>query len=118
MGFTFHFNNSVIGFMGVKPGAWTTTMTTISLDQRRSGVLTTRQAADWLGLSDARTICTYIKKGLLKGTRLPGGQFRVLEADLLQLQAGSLQPGPTTLPKPAEFDAIIDQVSSGLRASS
>ena len=83
-----------------------------------SGFLTTRQAADLLGLSDPRTIRTYIKRGLLEGTRLPSGQFRVLKSDLLQLRAGAVQPGPTALPKPAEFDAIIDQAINGQRFAS
>ena len=75
----------------------------------QQGLLTTRQAAVWMGLT-ARTIRGYIKSGILMAERLPGGQFRIHPDALkvLRLDRQSTGRQVATMPTAADFNAIIN----------
>ena len=59
-----------------------------SRTQSAGGVVTTREAAEYLGVSE-RTVRRYLSMGLLAYGRLPGGHYRVSEESLLKVLGGT-----------------------------
>lgn len=76
-------------------------------------LLTTRQAAELLGLRDIRTIRRYIRNGHLDGAPLPGRQWRVsLESvhALLAAQPRRIRPTARVTATAADVEATIQRL--------
>lgn len=68
-------------------------------------ILTTRQAADLIGVN-LRSIQLWVESGKLAACKTPGGHRRIQRADVLRLLAGPASVSPAPVPTMRRLDAI------------